>query len=140
MSKYNNQTFLGYLGLVPFLLLVGAHFLFEHPLLSQAFLFYSISIMSFVAGSLWRTSNSNKFNWLVVLPTIPTLALALFDTKLALLYLGACYVFILALQKRTEDWPILAPDYQRMRERITGVVLVCHLFFAAQLHHNMAQI
>ena len=139
MSKYSNQTLLGYLGLIPFLLLVGAHFLFEHILLSQAFMFYSISIMSFVAGTLWHESNSNKLNWLIVLPTIPTLALALLNIKLALLYLGASYVFVLAVQKRTETWGKLNPDYQRMRERITGVVLVCHLFFAAQLHHGVAQ-
>jgi hypothetical protein len=128
---------LGYLGLLPFLALVGANFLYEIAIFSQAFLFYSISIMSFVAGSLWRTTNSDKTNWLIVLPTIPTLLLALLDIKLALLYLGICYVFILLLQKRSAEWQSLSFDYQRMRERVSSVVLVCHLFFAAQLHHTI---
>ena len=137
MNKHNNQTLLGYLGLIPFLGLVGANFLFEKAVFAQAFIFYSISIMSFVAGNLWRVDNSDKMNWLIVFPTIPTLLLVLIDTKLALLYLGACYVFILALQKRTEQWQSFTPDYQRMRERITSVVFVSHLFFAAQLHHTV---
>lgn len=138
MSKNNNQVLLGYLGLLPFLFLVGANFLYEMTLFSNAFLLYSISIMSFVAGSLWRVDNNNGFNWLVVLPTIPTLLLSLLSVKVALLYLGACYLFILALQKRSNEWPTLSPDYQRMRERISGVVFACHLFLAAQLHHVVA--
>ena len=72
-----------------------------------------------------------------MLPTIPTLGLTLIDIKFALLYLGACYVYLLALQKSSSEWQTLSPDYQRMRERITSVVLVCHLFFAAQLYHSV---
>ena len=128
-SKTNNQIFLGYLGLYRFVL-VGANFLFEMAIFSQAFLFYSISIMSFVAGILWRTTNSiiKLVGGITINPSIGAIRYQTGDT---LPGHRLCVYFILQKRSTSES---LSFDYQRMRERVLSVVLVCHLFFAAQLH------
>ena len=142
---------LGYLGLLPFLLLTGGYFLTEADWLLQSFIVYSISILSFVAGSLWQpatkpcakgvvesTSQSHTQAWLVVLVTLP-LPLSVFVAEsVELIFLALSFVWLLALQKRLANWPEMTPDYQQMRGKITAVVFVCHLFMLAQLNHTPA--
>ncbi|MDO6525042.1 DUF3429 domain-containing protein [Motilimonas sp. 1_MG-2023] len=148
MSTFHHVK-LGYLGLLPFLLLTGGYFLTEADWLLQSFIIYSISILSFVAGSLWQPatktsvkgetktiSQSHTQAWLVVLVTLP-LPLSVFVAEsVVLICLALSFVWLLALQKRLASWPEMTPDYQQMRGKITAVVFVCHLFMLAQINHT----
>jgi hypothetical protein len=134
-----NHVQLGYLGLVPFLALTGWHFMAKSPLVVDAFVVYSISILCFVAGSLWKPEEqSNKTAWLVVLPTLALPLSVLVSDVITLVWLAANFVFVLMLQKRGQDWSTQTKDYQVMRERVTSVVFVCHLFLMAQINHTLA--
>ncbi|MFO6421927.1 DUF3429 domain-containing protein [Motilimonas sp. KMU-193] len=136
---------LGYLGLVPFLVFTGGYFIAEMQWLLQAFILYSISIVSFVAGSLWQPSANNQREagqaqsltqaWLVVLVTIPMPLLVFAPSWAQLAFLAAAYVWLLLLQRRLPVWQTLSADYQKMRTKITAVVLVCHLFMLALVAH-----
>ena len=157
----NHHVNLSYLGLLPFLTLTGGYFFSEAPWILQAFVIYSVSILSFVAGSLWQAplniqtkqgknhqqNNANSLDesiarsqpvtqaWLVVLVTLP-LPLGVFvSIEFSLLWLAGSFVWLLLLQKRLPNWALLSKEYQQMRAKITSVVLVCHLLMWAQLSH-----
>ena len=142
---------LGYLGVLPFLLLTGGYFFTEAAWLLQSFIIYSISIASFVAGSMWQPPlqltkaqqtqapapvQSHFQAWMVVLVTIP-LPLGVFVSQsVALIWLAVSFIALLMLQKRLDTWSSLGKEYQQMRGKITSVVFVCHLFMLAQLNHT----
>lgn len=138
-TSNTNHVQLGYLGLLPFLAITGWHFMAKSPLLVDAFIIYSISILCFVAGSLWKPEQqSNRTAWLVVLPTIALPLSVLVSEVVMLIWLAFNFVVLLAMQKRMDDWQSHTKDYQVMRERVTSVVFVCHLFLMAQINHTLA--
>jgi hypothetical protein len=152
---------LSYLGLLPFLILTGGYFFSETPWILQAFVIYSVSILSFVAGSLWQAplniqtkqgakhqqNNVNQLEestvrsqsltqaWLVVLVTLPLPLGVWVSVEFSLLWLAGSFVWLLLLQKRLPSWALLSKEYQQMRAKITSVVLVCHFLMWAQLSH-----
>ncbi|MCE2573424.1 DUF3429 domain-containing protein [Motilimonas eburnea] len=148
LSTSSHHITLGYLGLVPFLLFTGGYFIAETDWLLQAFIFYSISIVSFVAGSMWQPSTHPQSSqdstqqeqtqgqaWLVVLVTLAMPVLVFAPTWAQLAYLAAAYVWLLVLERSLLSWQSLSADYQKMRGKITAVVLVCHLFMLALVAH-----
>lgn len=150
---------LSYLGLCPFLALTGGYYFSEALWVLQAFVIYSVSIVSFVAGSLWQPPFNNQTQpsakhqqnqdnsleelaghgqsltqaGLIVLVTSPLLFGVFVSLEFSLLWLAGSFVWLLLLQQRLPSWTLLSKAYQQMRVIITLVVLVCHLLMWAQL-------
>ncbi|HAN80729.1 MAG: DUF3429 domain-containing protein [Gammaproteobacteria bacterium] len=129
-------TRLGYLGLIPFV--AGAvTALLSEELLSlafQAFILYSLAILSFMGGVHWGlaliigTRQSTRLLISVVPVIVAWICLIALPAPLTLAVLGGCFIaqwFI--------DRPILAelpiPSwYLEMRPRLAYAVAGCHLF------------
>ena len=80
-------------------------------------------------------SQSSTQAWLIVLVTLPLPLGGFVSVQTSLLWLAGSFVWLLLLQKRLPNWPLLSKEYQQMRAKITSVVLVCHLLMWAQLSH-----
>ncbi len=135
MKHIYNHIQLGYLGLMPFLGFVGVHLLIgeNSPVwLMDAFLVYSISIVSFIAGALWQPGQqSMQRAVVVVLPSI-LLPLGVFlSVQWALAGLMLTYVYVLLVQMQDENWPEVDKDYKKMRFLVTSVVLATHALMLA---------
>ena len=132
---------LGYLGLVPFV--VGAvAALLSNELASialQAFVLYSLAILSFMGGVHWGlaliTGTRQRVRLLIsVVPVIAAwICLMTLPTHLALAVLGGGFI-----AQWFVDQPILAelpfPSwYLEMRPRLAYVVAGCHLFMLFRL-------
>ncbi len=143
--KNNNGVWLGlgYAGLLPFiittLMLWGDWSL---PWLDPQFAFisYSATILSFLAGTLWgrvlSLYASNNINNLLILSNLYAL-LAWFSLLLAvpavgLVTLSFGYFSLLSIEKNCHNLPV-NPQYRRMRVRLTSVAVVCHLLMLIKL-------
>ena len=73
MEKFVNHIQLGYLGLIPFLGCVGWPLMFgSNSLNLEFFTLYSIAILAFMAGNLWRAGEQTYSNAIkAVAPVIP---------------------------------------------------------------------
>lgn len=130
MERYINQIQMGYLGLIPFLLCVAWQLLTGSDSTAiKVFSYYSMGILAFMAGSLWRPGNQSTVSaWLTVAVTIPLPLLALVSPFYGLLYLSVAFWFVLLVEKSSPLWADYHPDYRKMRVVLTSVVFVCHLF------------
>ncbi|MEJ6475390.1 DUF3429 domain-containing protein [Pseudoalteromonas piscicida] len=134
MHPYFNHIQLGYLGFLPFLacialtLMTGAS---ESVL--QAFVFYSLGILAFMAGSLWRAGEQTyKQALLAVIVVIPYPLFGFFAPEWTLCYLAACYWIVYFVERNSPRWSEYHKDYQKMRTVLTSLVFVSHLFMLSQ--------
>jgi hypothetical protein len=133
---------LGYLGLIPFILFL---WLFDNHIQDlpikpqQAFVFYSATILSFVAGSLWRRDNSLSSKKLQLISNafcLYAFTCLLLPLYMALLLLPLGYLlilsaeYILLLQEEHLDFDkekdILIKHYFTMRFILTMIVSLLH--------------
>ncbi|ESP94719.1 MULTISPECIES: DUF3429 domain-containing protein [Pseudoalteromonas] len=134
MHPYFNHIQLGYLGFVPFLLCIAATLMLgSSESLVGVFSFYSMGILAFMAGTMWRAGEQPKAHAIlavvVVLP-FPLLYLVSFTAQLS--YLAASYWLVLWFEKSMPKWQETHKDYKQMRFVITSVVFVSHLFMISQ--------
>ena len=90
MEKFINHIQLGYLGLIPFLGCVGWPLVFgSNSINLEFFTFYSIAILAFMTGNLWRAGEQSYSDALkAVLPVIPVPFLAFVPVEWALAWLA----------------------------------------------------
>lgn len=127
---------LGYAGLIPFIALPLSSMVFDLLPPAQAMLifqFYSCLILGFMAGVLWpvlyQTPQQNpRALWAVSFPVIAILALT-FTPAISVLILAALFMLL----RGYEFWSGLNSQYdtayQRLRNHLTFVVVLCHLGF-----------
>ncbi|MCF6440575.1 DUF3429 domain-containing protein [Pseudoalteromonas luteoviolacea] len=134
MHPYFNHIQLGYFGFVPFLLCIASTLMLgSSETLVSVFSFYSMGILAFMAGTLWRAGDQPKVHAiLAVLVVIPFPVLALVSLTAQLVYLGASYWLVLWFEKSMPKWQDAHRDYKQMRFVLTSVVFVSHLFMIAQ--------
>ena len=101
MEKFVNHIQLGYLGLIPFLGCVGWPLMFgSNSLNLEFFTFYSIAILAFMAGNLWRAGEQTYSNAIkAVAPVIPIPFLSFLPVEWALAWLGASFWLVLIFEK-----------------------------------------
>ncbi|WP_462163170.1 DUF3429 domain-containing protein [Pseudoalteromonas xiamenensis] len=130
MERYFNQIQMGYLGLLPFLFFVAWQlFTGADATAINMFSYYSMGILAFMAGSIWRPGAQSKVSaWLTVAVTIPFPLLALASPLMVLIYLSVAFWVVLLVEKSSPLWPDYYPDYRKMRVVLTSVVFVSHLF------------
>ena len=125
-----NSIRLGLLGLVPFLACV--FFIYSNILsdISQTlFIFYSASILAFLAGTLWfeTTDKHQLLSNAITLMAFSALAISLFSVLLSLLILALGYIMTLVIDmnRRLPQW------YKALRSSLSLTVLLCHLSVVA---------
>lgn len=130
-------TILGYLGLIPFLILM-LHKVLELSLLnsvhvSMAFVQYSAIILSFLGGIHWYQAITEPRHchqlYVAMLPSIiGWFALLIFDIKITLFVLSVSYLLILMYDKYYLSLPKeLVINYTKMRLILTSVVIFTHM-------------
>ena len=134
MHPYMNHIQLGYFGLLPFLACVFWPLLLGSSITAiDTFIYYSLGILAFMAGTLWRAGEQSYTHAVMaVLVVMPFPLLALFDSSIVLLYLALNYPIVLVFERGMAAWQGYHKDYQKMRYILTSVVFVCHLFMLAQ--------
>nr|WP_275441756.1 MULTISPECIES: DUF3429 domain-containing protein [unclassified Pseudoalteromonas] len=135
IARYINHIQLGYLGLLPFLALVGWSMLSGRTeYAGTMFIYYGIAIMSFLAGQLWRPGEQSYGRAIAaVIPTIPLPLLALGNELFTLAWLSASFWLVLAIEVKQPQWAEHHKDYRKMRFVLTSVVFVCHLLMIAAM-------
>lgn len=130
MEKFVNHIQLGYLGLLPFLGCVAWPLLLgSNSVNLEFFTFYSIAILAFMAGNLWRAGSQSYSDAIkAVVPVIPIPFLSFLPTEWMLAWLGLSFWLVLLFEKATLQWQSYHADYQKMRFVLTSVVFVCHVF------------
>jgi hypothetical protein len=130
MNKFINHIQLGYLGLIPFLAcLAWPLMLGSNSVNLEFFTFYSIAILSFMAGNLWHAGQQCYADAIkAVLPVIPVPFLAFLPVEWVLGWLSLSFWLVLLFEKSTSQWQTYDKDYQKMRFVLTSVVFVCHIF------------
>ena len=134
---------LGFLGLVPFLVILLPFFGMDRLLsFTIPFLFtcYSATILSFLAGVLWGRVLADDDSLLTFFILIFSNAMALFSwaglllyeasraSSLLLLMLGYLFILLAELRYRRRIFHKLDSGYFRLRVLLTGTVLVLHVF------------
>lgn len=134
MHPYMNHIQLGYFGLLPFLACVFWPLLLGSSITAiDTFIYYSLGILAFMAGTLWRAGEQSYTHAVMaVLVVTPFPLLALFDSSIVLLYLALSYPIVLVFERGMAAWQNYHKDYQKMRYILTSVVFVSHLFMLAQ--------
>jgi len=129
MRKFSDHIQLGYLGLLPFLGCVAWPIMFGSNSASvDFFTFYSIAILAFMAGNLWRAGEQSYSDAIkAVAPVIPVPFLSFLTIESALAWLGTSFWLILIFEKTTAQWKTYHKDYKKMRFVLTTVVFVCHI-------------
>ncbi|WP_409439901.1 DUF3429 domain-containing protein [Psychromonas sp. GE-S-Ul-11] len=129
MRKFINHIQLGYLGLLPFLGCVAWPIMFGSNSANLAFFtFYSIAILAFMAGNLWRAGEQSYSGAIkAVAPVIPVPFLSFLPVEWTLAWLGASFWLVLIFEKTTAQWKTYHKDYQKMRFVLTSVVFMCHM-------------
>ncbi|GGW49354.1 DUF3429 domain-containing protein [Alishewanella tabrizica] len=127
---------LGYSGLLPFILLPLCSLIW--PLLAPAqalllFQFYSCLILGFMAGVLWpvlyKTSQPDvRALWAVSFPVLAIIGIALLPAYVLIL-LAVLFVALRAYEYLSDINALYAKPYQRLRNHLTVVVVLCHLLF-----------
>ncbi|GIU45361.1 DUF3429 domain-containing protein [Shewanella marinintestina] len=127
---------LGYAGLLPFIITTVMSWAgWVTPWLDPKFAFisYSATILSFLAGTLWgrvlSLYASNNIGNLLILSNLYAL-LAWFSLLLAvpavgLVTLSFGYFSLLSIEKNCQNLPV-DQEYRRMRVRLTSVALLTH--------------
>ncbi|MBE0370934.1 hypothetical protein PAUR_b1069 [Pseudoalteromonas aurantia 208] len=134
MHPFINHIQLGYFGLLPFLACVFWPLLLGTSVIAiDTFIYYSLGILAFMAGTLWRAGEQSYTHAVMaVLVVIPFPLLALFNAPTVLGYLAVSYPTLLVFERGMPTWQNYHKDYHKMRYVLTSVVFVCHLFMLAQ--------
>ncbi|NOU50032.1 DUF3429 domain-containing protein [Pseudoalteromonas sp. JBTF-M23] len=134
MHPYMNHIQLGYYGVLPFLACVFWPLLLgSSPQAIDAFSLYSMGILAFMAGTLWRAGEQSYTHAVMaVLVVIPFPLLAFASATTTLIYLAVCFPTVLLFERGMPTWQQYHKDYHKMRFILTSVVFVCHLFMIAQ--------
>ena len=145
MTKESNKAvtwakYLGYAGLIPFLLCCIGIWTFDNPLaiqqLSGIFIFYSAVILSVMAGTLWGAQIVNiggERAVMALLLAISTSLSAWFSLLLpplvatVVLFLG--YVLLLNYERWLPVGDTLPDWYHTLRTRLTTIVVGLHFAF-----------
>ena len=128
---------LGYAGLIPFAAFAaGVCFLhgYPHSLSQQGFVIYSLSILCFLAGSLWGSAIDFPepakrlrllvSNGLVVFAALGVLTAQLLVASLLLLLGHLAVLWYESNTSRVWGW------YGQLRTRLTAIAVVLHLVYA----------
>ncbi|MGS0695176.1 DUF3429 domain-containing protein [Shewanella sp. 0m-4] len=143
--KSNQQVWLGlgYAGLLPFIIatvMTWADWSLPWFEPQFAFISYSATILSFLAGTLWGRvlslySVDNLGNLLILSNLYALLAwfsLLLSMPIVGLIALAFGYFSLLSIEKNCDNLPV-NNSYQRMRTRLTYVALLTHLLMLIKL-------
>lgn len=128
----NTSKFLGYAGLLPFVVLLILNFFQQYDWqinLQQAFIFYSAIILSFVAGTLWqKDEESINSNRQILSNVISLLAFAclLLPLRNAVVLLPIGYLLLLVFESLFFDTNLDSDAYFKMRTRLTLSVIFLH--------------
>ncbi len=135
IQRFVNHMQLGYLGLLPFLALVGWALLTgQGNEVAPLFIYYSIAIVAFLCGQLWRPGEQTQGRAIAaILPTLPIPLLALGNDIFTLAWLSGTYWVVLMFEAKTPVWQDYHKDYRKMRFVLTSVVFVTHLLMIAFL-------
>jgi Protein of unknown function (DUF3429) len=122
---------LGYLGLLPFILSLAASLFIQdwHDKAVQIFIFYSAIILSFLAGSLWRVKaagNNNKHLAVSNLFSLIAFTALLMPTLISLMVLAIGFLSLFyyeSFMKRNND---KKAAYLKMRFNLTSLVVLLH--------------
>lgn len=129
-SHTHLESLLGYLGVLPF-----AYLMLGLPLPSivtvepvQAFIAYSVVILSFMAGAIWRSSPfSNVISNLLAIAAFGVLVVPI-QSVLVVLVLALLFVLLWGW-----EWHSLKHSYSitywRLRCRLTALTVMCHVLF-----------
>ncbi len=127
------KNFLGYLGLVPFILTFAFAAHIDEQLNIPAvkvFIFYSAIILSFIAGTLWRKLNDKASIELQILSNIFSLLafLTLFlPDYIALAILAKVYMLALLCEYHFDHSDPKNHPYLHLRMHLTALVVVLHI-------------
>lgn len=135
-SLQRSYKLLGYAGLCVFIVLAfavvfGATDTGPSP--TQLFLYYSVSILCFLSGSLWaQTVSGNAFGpaQLFISNALTLLAcgsLAINSPTFALAILACAFSYLYYCEWHSANPSRLGKSYQSMRFKLTTVVVLCHL-------------
>lgn len=127
LSKLQHAAF-GYAGILPFLALLLLFAVSQQLWAIQLFVFYSLAIINFVAGTVWQPNKAiSKLQHIALLPSLIIPISLLLSTSLTLALLIVGYVALLRFQMLDEHWEPLPKSYQNMRLWVTGIVVSLHL-------------
>ncbi|WP_105169769.1 DUF3429 domain-containing protein [Pseudoalteromonas sp. T1lg23B] len=134
MHPFLNHIQLGYYGALPFLACVFWPLLLGSSIQAiEAFSLYSMGILAFMSGTLWRAGEQSYTHAVMaVLVVIPFPLLVFASATNTLIYLAICFPLVLLFERGMPAWQQYHKDYHRMRYILTSVVFVCHLFMIAQ--------
>jgi hypothetical protein len=139
----NTWQWLGYLGLIPFIVcLFFPTLITNYWFISadKAFIFYSAIILSFLAGTLWRIKNSPSNVWAQLASNILCLFayLCLFlPIKWALTLLPFGYFGLLIIEYciNNNKIDVLTSRYLIMRFALTLIVIALHAILLINQYH-----
>lgn len=123
---------LGYLGLLPFIVCLYLSGEKEFWGISgiQAFISYSAIILSFIAGTLWKTDTQTDDNNNYIISNIFSLIAfvsLLVQQGLALIILGLSFLILFVYEKSLGKQKSLPTHYIRMRFCLTLIVVLLHI-------------
>lgn len=119
---------LGYLGLIPFIYLTLVFYFVPGQSLLNGFLVYSLAILAFICGSMWRPGEQPPLQSLLLIAPYALIPLAwLIDKHYCLLLLSIIYPTLYLLQTRQSHWSVLPAVYKKMRLHLTLAVGLLHL-------------
>ena len=132
---------IAYLGLIPFIVFVLGLWITNNPeakgQLAVLFLYYSVVILSFMAGTLWgaliplvdRTPQAIMTMVLIIGIVISAWCALLLDlvTAAAILFIG--YALVLAYERRLAVGEQFPDWYHNSRKKLTFIVLGLHVLY-----------
>lgn len=133
---------LGFAGLIPFILLPVCSLVWPILALGQAmqlFQFYSCLILGFMAGALWPAFSHHEINtyqlnrralWAVSFPVAAFISVALLPTQ-SVVILALLFAALRMYEWQADIDQYYTPAYRTLRNRLTSVVVFCHLGFYA---------
>ena len=139
MPAMNFLQFLGYLGLLPFILLTLLTFFPIWPQLDALTLFqrYSAIILGFMAGVLWPVWAQQGSVRQLALFAVSLPVLSFLAGLLPAAYTLAIELLLFIALRLGERWFALDeqyhPSYLQLRNRLTWVVVACHLLMWGHL-------
>lgn len=127
---------LGYAGLLPFLTFITlsiSNITFTNVSAEQGFIFYSVSILSFLSGTLWQKDRLVKNNHALVISNLFCLysfTCLFLSTPIALVMLILGYTAILAAEYylSVKNSNTFNRHYFKMRFLLTLIVCLMHAF------------
>ena len=142
MQKKKIAQILGYLGLIPFYLLIILFFYTEfNQSVIELYFFYNIIILSFLCGSLWsKTLNTQETNprtfFLILSVTIPIIAIALDfyeNLNIKIIFYIVFYFMTGIMDKqifteKNNDW------YLILRKRLNFFVILSQLIYLISIN------